>query len=252
MNRARRLFLSSSHSNDLNFCLILSPGSEYMNGVDPRDPQDERIDEVVGMMLRPNYQTVAGGRPLLYLMFWNPGERLSGDPKVSFFGWTQTGRLWLDALRQRIIKAGLLDPYLVVLSQRPEDGAAVATEGGLDAISAYTSWGGPDYAGLCAAQRNHWDALKATGCGVVPNLSAGWGGPRDGLGDTLQPKPGELGAHLRSAFDWLKANPAAAPSRTVLWYAWNEVDEGGWLVPDQGQGTAKLDELRSVVDAQRD
>jgi hypothetical protein len=34
----------------------------------------------------------------------------------------------------------------------------------------------------------------------------------------------------------------------MLFYAWNEVDEGGWLVPDKGQGTAKLDAIRSVVD----
>ena len=31
-------------------------------------------------------------------------------------------------------------------------------------------------------------------------MCAGWGGPRDKNGDRLQPKPGELAAHVRSAF----------------------------------------------------
>jgi hypothetical protein len=29
------------------------------------------------------------------------------------------------------------------------------------------------------------------------------------------------------------------------------VDEGGWIVPDKGQGTTKLDAIRRVVDERR-
>ena len=93
--------------------------------------------------------------------------------------------------------------------------------------------------------------MKATGKKVVPNLVAGWGGPRDGKGDAMQPTPAELAAHVRSAFDWIAASPAVAEAKTTLFYAWNEVDEGGWLVPDKGQGTAKLDAIRKVVDERR-
>ena len=39
--------------------------------------------------------------------------------------------------------------------------------------------------------------------------------------------------------------------KTMLFYAWNEVDEGGWLVPDKGRGTGKLDEIRKVADERR-
>lgn len=45
----------------------------------------------------------------------------------------------------------------------------------------------------------------------------------------------------------IAANPEVAEAKTTLFYAWNEVDEGGWLVPDKGQGTAKLDAIREVV-----
>ena len=93
--------------------------------------------------------------------------------------------------------------------------------------------------------------MKATGKKVIPNLVAGWGGPRDGKGDTKQPTPTELGAHVRSAFNWIDANTEAAEAKTMLLYAWNEVDEGGWIVPDKGQGTTKLDAVRRVVDERR-
>lgn len=240
MNRARRLFLSSKHKNDIHFCLIVYPNHGGMLA-DAHDPDDEIIHEWMDMMREPNYQTVVGGRPLLYVMFWS----LTASQT---FGSVEKGRDWMDALRTRAIRAGVKNPYLVALSLRPEEGARALTETGLDAISSYTAWGGPDYAGIRAAHLKHWDGLKATGKKVIPNLSAGWGGPRDGLGDARQPKSGELAAHLRDALDWIQANPDAAEAKTTLWYAWNEMDEGGWLVPDKCLGTAKLDEIRAVLD----
>ena len=235
MNRARRLYLSSKRKGDVNFCLI----------VNPKHP-DKEIGEWLEMMKEPSYQRVGGGRPLLYFMFWDPNDTIERH-----FGSVEKGRAYMDKLRERIKQTGQKNPYFVTLSQTPAVGAAVVKAAGLDAISAYTSWGGPDYAGLGAAQVRHWDAMRAAGAQVVPNVSAGWGGPRDKNGDRLQPKPGELAAHVRSAFVWIDANPAATEAKTMLFYAWNEVDEGGWLVPDKGRGTGKLDEIRKVVDERR-
>jgi hypothetical protein len=235
MNRARRLYLSSRRKGDVNFCLI----------VNPKHP-DAEISEFLEMMQEPSYQTVMGGRPLLYLMYWDPTHT-----PAAWFGSTAACRAYMDALRARARERGLGNPYCVALTQKPDVLGGVAAAAGLDALGAYTSWGGPDYAGLCAAQRRYWDAMKATGCRVVPNLSAGWGGPRDALGDTLQPTPAELAAHVRSACDWITANPGVAEAKTLLFYAWNEVDEGGWLVPDRAQGSAKLDAIRGVVEAVR-
>jgi len=235
MNRARRLYLSSRRKRDINFCLI----------VNPRHP-DPEITEFVEMMREPSYQRVVGCRPLLYLMYWDPTH----TPEA-WFGSTEKCRAYMDTLRALVMAQGLGSPYCVALTQKPEVLGPVATAAGIDALGAYTSWGGPDYAGLRAAQVRYWDAMKATGCRVVPNVSAGWGGPRDGLGDALQPRPGELAAHVRSACEWIEANPEAAEARTMLFYAWNEVDEGGWLVPDRSRGTARLDAIRRVVDEVR-
>jgi hypothetical protein len=236
MNRARRLYMSSKHKSDVNFCLI----------VYPKGATDKDINEWLAMLQEPSYQKVAGGRPLLYLMFWDQKDSVEG-----VFGTKEIGHAWIDKLRQRIMQTGQMNPYLVTLSQNPQMGSSVSTKAGLDAISAYTSWGQPGYAGTVAGCVKNWNGMKATGEKVVPNLSAGWGGPRDGKGDTQQPRPDELAAHLRSSYEWMDANPNVAEAKTMLFYAWNEVDEGGWLVPDKGQGTAKLDAIRKVVDERK-
>ncbi len=238
MNRARRLYLTSEHKSDVKFCLIVNP----RRNADPHNP-DKDINEWIAMMQEPSYQKVAGDRPLLYFMFWYPDSTVE-----RIFGSLEKGRAYMDKLRKRIMETGQKNPYFVALSQKPEIGAAAAEGAGLDAISAYTSWGGPGYTGTCAGCVKNWNGMKATGIKVVPNLVAGWGGPRDGKGDTKQPTPAELAAHVRSAFNWMDANAEVAEAKTMLFYAWNEVDEGGWLVPDKGQGTAKLDAIRRVVE----
>jgi len=47
--------------------------------------------------------------------------------------------------------------------------------------------------------------------------------------------------------DWLVAYPEAAEPNAVLIYAWNEFDEGGWLAPTLGDGTARLDAIAKVL-----
>jgi hypothetical protein len=42
---------------------------------------------------------------------------------------------------------------------------------------------------------------------------------------------------------WVKTHPDSAPSKAILIYAWNENDEGGWLVPTRGDGESRLQAL---------
>jgi hypothetical protein len=50
---------------------------------------------------------------------------------------------------------------------------------------------------------------------------------------------------------WYKKHPGKKGTELVLIYAWNEFDEGGWLVPalppPQGEGAARIDALRKVL-----
>lgn len=55
MRRSLDLYLSSSRKGEIRFCL-------EMGALSP-----ERVDDAVNLMARePTYQTVAGGRPLVY------------------------------------------------------------------------------------------------------------------------------------------------------------------------------------------
>ncbi len=235
MNRARRLYLSSKHKSDINFCLIINPKHS-----------DSEINEFLDMMQEPSYQKVAGGRPLLYIMYWDPTHTPS-----AWFGSNENCRTYMNNFRARIMDRGLKTPYCVVLTQNPEDWTNVAIVAGMDAISAYTSWGGSNYTQMNSAHIAYWNRMKATGLKVVPNMTAGWGGPRDNNGDKMQPTPDELSTHLRAGYKWIDINPDVAESKTMLFYAWNEIDEGGWLVPDKNQGTARLEAICKVVDERK-
>jgi hypothetical protein len=44
----------------------------------------------------------------------------------------------------------------------------------------------------------------------------------------------ECAQALKEALDFVVANPQACPANSVIIYAWNEFDEGGWLCPTLG------------------
>jgi hypothetical protein len=63
--------------------------------------------------------------------------------------------------------------------------------------------------------------------------------------------PPQIAAHVVDCLRWLSAHPASAPTETAVIYAWDEDDEGGWLIPTYdgtaGGDTSRLDALRSVL-----
>jgi len=228
MNIGRRLYLRSRRKADINFCLIVYPrdGAEWK----------ATVADAVACAREPTYQKVLAGRPLLA---WGDGPERWAARKGN--------RGSLDYLRGQFKRAGLGNPYVVVQAMSPAKAASYVDNLGLDAISSYAVWGGRGYPGLARAARGLWDASARTGKAVVPLATAGWGGPRGGV--PQQPTGPQLAKHLRDAIAWIGANPAAAPARAILFYAWNEFDEGGHLAPTKGQGTARLDAIAEVLKA---
>ncbi len=53
--------------------------------------------------------------------------------------------------------------------------------------------------------------------------------------------------HVGRVLEWLEANAQHARAQLALIYAWNENDEGGWLVPTLSEGPARLVALRRVL-----
>ncbi len=239
-------YLASKKKAQLGFCLMVLPA--------PAESWERLIGVLLEQLKEPSYQTLADGRPLVYLLFWDT----YGDPE-RYWGDLTTGRKMIESLRQRVIQAGYKNPYLVDLSMQVDLAVRYSEAMGIDAIGAYANWCYGAYQDLAARNRRFWEECKNTGKQTVPLVNAGWdprpryesehahiyGETRDW---TEQPTPDELANHLDSALDWVDENPQSCEADTVMIYAWNETDEGSWLLPTLAEGSARLDAIRRMRD----
>lgn len=254
LTAALRRYLAATDKRGVGFCLVEEGGR-----LDTEGPTG--IPRLVGLFQRTEYQRVLGNRPLLFV-FALP-QRL--------------GRPWFDQLRAATVAAGLGAPYLVLLGWQPERDWAAAQPLGFDAVSAYAAGGQyagtmPTYEQLTARVREHyWAVCRRLGIPTVTFATTGWDtrprienpppwcrwvkrvpDPRPldqqiELRDAVTAEPAALTRHVREALAWTRANPAVCPSRTMLIYAWNENDEGGWLIPTlKPDGTADTSRLAAL------
>lgn len=204
-------------------------------------------------MREDTYQKVMGNRPLFYLGFIT-------DSRAEF-------RKALDEFRKAAQDAGLATPYIAIMDFSPVRGKQLADSLGADAITCYAPHAnlpGAPYASLAASTERFWDACAGTGAPVIPTVMSGWDRrprvehpvpwessyqkPGVGIENYYEPpRPEELSGHLKRALEWVAEHPKAAPAKAVLIYAWNENDEGGWLVPTLAEGDARLTALRKVL-----
>jgi len=246
MVEARNLYLASQHKADINFCLWSGP-----DGLSTT----QNLQRIIQLMREPTYQKVLTDRPLYYVGFVD-------DKWVKVLG----GRRRTDELRRLAQQAGLGNPYLVLMDFTAVHGKQMSDALGCDALSSYATGGGgrgAPYAALAEHAEKFWDQCQATGAPVVPIVMAGsdrrprvehpvpwekYQQPGVGLDKYyVAPTPAELAGHLGRALDWIRQHPDATPARAVIIYAWNENDEGGWLVPTLGEGTTRLDALAKVL-----
>ena len=243
MSQGLSLYLSSDRRRDVNFCAVASP-----NTFGARNEWQAGIARIVRYMKEPCYQSVCGDRPLLYL--FRPEEKW-----IQMWGGAAGARELFDTLRAAVKDAGLGEPYVAVMHQ----GSAAAGKAALEAVGAQAltdyarqrNASGAPYAELASAARAFWGECLATGADVVPLAMAGWDRrprvehpvpwekwqkPGAGLERFyVLPMPDELAAHIGEAMAWAEARPAQCPAQTVIVYAWNEHDEGGWLCPTLGE-----------------
>lgn len=57
----------------------------------------------------------------------------------------------------------------------------------------------------------------------------------------------ELQEHVANAIDFAIANEKTVEARTVLISAWNENDEGHWVVPSLMHGTQKMEAVQAAI-----
>lgn len=236
-------YLAARDKKGIHYCLIEEGGRLDKIGMGA-------WPKLVDHFKSPDYQTVLGGRPLLFV-YIKPNS---------------LGRKDWDELKRQTVAAGLKVPYLVLMGWDLEQDVQDRAELGFDALSAYARGGPysmeqPGYKEQCRLLRERlWDRWQALRIPCVTLASAGWdtrprnerppswiqnlvGSPTPDLTpfseqkplvDAVTATPEQLGSHLRDAIQWTKAQREINPSNTILVYAWNEHDEGGWLQPTRG------------------
>jgi len=231
-----RLFLEAKNNHRMQFCLLVANHAGFLITT----PENWRKAAQVWLpyLQHPRYLRV-GGRPLLII--FNPADGCKEG---------------LQAVQEVAKQAGL-------------PGVAIAACGSGDPKIGYTHRTYynivPGYAAgsqarkyqeLVEAHQRAWHGT--TEQPFIPQVTVGWDKrPWEEKG-TQAPQAGyyypdhtpeAFGQFLESAIRWMDQNPdKTTAERLLLIYAWNELGEGGYLVPTAGDPTAKyLQAIRSVV-----
>ena len=250
------LYLSNHKKDKLNFAMISESdrwgGPTRVAGI---------VERFVTLMREPTYQRVLDNRPLFFLGFIHDADvrKLWGGDK----GFSEAIRNF----RESAINAGVGNPYIVVMDFDPRRAHELRQRFGFDAVSSYATQEnakrGP-YSELVFTAQRFWEAAKNLDEKVVPTVMAGWDRrprvettlpwerDRAEAGDAVEryyetPSPPELAGHLQEAISWVSQHQYAAAANTVLIYAWNEYDEGGWIAPTLLGGDARIRAIGNML-----
>ena len=53
--------------------------------------------------------------------------------------------------------------------------------------------------------------------------------------------------HIPNSYRWITESKGTAPDSLVAICAWDEIDEGGYIIPTKGEGLAMLEGMRETV-----
>ena len=233
-------YLAHPDNHKVNFTLLLQPGYWFPTALKGgNETLAQELARYADYFRRPNYQKVLGGRPLVFLF---GGAAVASD---------------LAALRAATKAALGVEPYIASMNGQDLPGL-------IDAASKYTTGGGtpsgsPFVSTIAEPEAALWASRAAAGRKVIPTVSAGWDNrPRiddcpwgnGSAAHTIDPTMQELEAHTAAGLAFVKANPGAAETNTMLLSAWNEHDEGHWIEPTIAKygGAEKLEAIKRAID----
>lgn len=247
MGKAVEYHMASRCRSRGKFCVIV----HFWSGQLEAESWEERVERLVGYFRHESYQTVLNGRPLVFIFSPNRLKEAFGDK----------ARAHIDAIREKARAAGLAEPYIASMywgNQAKEIGDL-----GLDCFSAYmfAAAGGENRKGYpfsrtMEANIRSWDN-DTGGVDVIPNVTLGndqrprweipppWGAFENPWFE--QPTTDEMAAFVKRAAEWVESHPDRARARALVVYAWDEVAEGGWLVPTHTEGDRRLQALKRVL-----
>lgn len=260
------LYLSSQHCDKPRFALIVQADgiNSYINTFRPAGVSRDQawqiiVSDLTAYLKRPEQHMTPGGRPILFVM-----------QPYGLGGW---GALWdgdsalaksrLEQLRQSAVAAGAARPFILTMAV-PDEAVIARDQFGFDGVSHY-GWNagvnsGPGVEVPFAQADPTLTGVRQTdladGLDVIPPLSVGWDSrPYRPFDPTTDPHdnwwahgtPAEIVAQLDHGIQFVKANPSQTTAKSVIIYNWNELGEGGVLVPTLAEGTARLDAIAQYL-----
>ena len=211
MKKAREMHLKSKYKNDVKLAF-------FTHGF-----PEERVSEYIKYFKDDCYMKLENGRPLMY-----------------YFCAFSVAKKCIELLKDGCEKAGIPIPFSVVCNIGTED----TINSGADAKGQYAVAGrnGMSFSLVREEAQKLWQSFKETGMQYVPTVSTGYHTlPRvknpvfwmkcSEEGWAEYATADEIAEHLQEAYDHLDENNGQTNLNTLLMYAWNEHDEGGWICP---------------------
>jgi hypothetical protein len=248
LDRALAVFASLPDRRGMRFAVQLNQSV-------PATDLPALAKEFSGYVAAPGYLRLADGTAPVFVYDIGKWRAALGEagPRRFFADFSAAVRQASGvAIRLVLVGGGLeaMRPYL------PPDGP----------FAAFTSYvnlprndgQGHPFAACAEAGRRFWAAARRLGVPFLPTVTTGWD-YRPALAHPDQPKPRDPGAMwcepaseaerqglIRDAIA-AAGPPGEAPMRGIVLYAWNELSEGGWLVPTVAEGTRRLATLRAAL-----
>ena len=252
-----KTFLTCKNRDKIKFCLFLPMWPAY-GRIASENEEQAYWAHVLRLVQQPNYLKVEGNRPVFYLGFLNDplAQKLLDGRWEQFCG--------------ELAKCGFGKPWIAICHGSTKAAKKYYDQFQAEAVSEYAISGsakGGTYAELTERVEKVWDNWSAMGAAVAPICMTGWDHRTRVMNpvswESFQEKPDaisyyyksgtpeEIAAHIGRGVSWFKKHPGRNGTELVLIYAWNELDEGGWLLPalppPNGIGSARLDALRKVL-----
>lgn len=225
MSAARTLHHTSQYRKDVKMAICLIGSA--LNSKRTRE-------DVVNSMQKDYYMTVLNGRPLMYY-YVNSGSKNAEMAKVASD---------IRYYRAKALELGLKEPYAVIMNVSASD----VNKAYGDALSRYSFSGTSKdtFNDFITRVQNTWIGYQTSGTGTqyVPSLSFGWHAqPRyknpvswmTVAEDSYLPYPTdeEMYNHISYALSFMdhQSTEMFTKINTMIFYAWNEHDEGSWICP---------------------